>query len=116
MKEKKKLKEVDELKNVFVNDFLTKESLELLKYAKSLKAVGYKFIYTQSGKIIARKDEKSRQVFLKNMDDIDQLLMKSSANVPLRTNGASKGDHDDGDDDEQEEDEDDDNGCYLSPN
>lgn len=39
LKEKKKLRECEDTKSVYVNDFLSKENIELLKHAKSLKSV-----------------------------------------------------------------------------
>lgn len=60
MKEKSKKKQMDNLKMVYVNDFLCKESLELFNHAKALKEVGFKFVYIKGGNVYAKKDEKSR--------------------------------------------------------
>lgn len=110
MQEKSKLKQIDELKETFINDFLCKESLELLNYARSLKAVGFKFVYARSSNIFAKKDEKSRPICLKSMDDVDKLLCKS-AGGKVKRNIVSTVDISDDEDDEdgdEEEDEDDD--------
>lgn len=56
MSGKAKLKQIDELKTVYINDLLSKESLEVFNYAKTLKTVGYKFVYAKDGNIFARKD------------------------------------------------------------
>lgn len=39
MKEKAKLKSIDKFKNVYVNDFLARDSSEIFKHVKSLKAI-----------------------------------------------------------------------------
>lgn len=78
MAEKSKLKQNDTLRNVFINDFLCKESMELLNYAKSVKAVGYKFVFAKGSKVFVKKDEKSHLVFIKSMDDVDKILLRSS--------------------------------------
>lgn len=119
MKEKKKLKEVAEMKSVYVNDFLSKDCLELLNYAKSLKAVGFKFVYAHAGKIFAKKDVNARQILLKELDDVDQLL-KSSVSKTAKVSGRRAGnDNDDDeieDETEDEEEDDDDEDGFLSPN
>lgn len=84
MQKKKNMKAVTDLKNVYVNDFLSKDTLELFKHAKSLKSVGYKIVYIRSGKIFAKKDENSRQLKINNMDDVDRLLLKYSGNASER--------------------------------
>lgn len=75
------MKAINEWKNVYVNDFLSKDTLKIFKHAKSLKSVGYKIVYIRSGKIFAKKDENSRQLKINNMDDVDRLLLKSSGNA-----------------------------------
>ncbi|XP_061402777.1 uncharacterized protein LOC133338626 [Musca vetustissima] len=117
MQEKKKLREQLETKSVYINDFVSKDTMEVFHHAKSLKAVGYKFIYTHGGKVFAKKDEKSKQIRLKSMGDVDDLLKQV----------VSKGKHERklievelSDDDEEEEDSDDeendDEDVFHSPN
>lgn len=79
LKEKKKLRECEDTKSVYVNDFLSKENIELLKHAKSLKSVGYKFIYAQGGYIYAKKEVHLRPMRIRSMDDVDSLLMNAAA-------------------------------------
>lgn len=47
MMAKAKLKECDNTKAVFVNDLLSKETLSLLNYAKTLKPVGYFLVFSR---------------------------------------------------------------------
>ncbi|XP_073820347.1 uncharacterized protein [Musca autumnalis] len=122
MKDKKNLKDDAELKNVFVNDFLTKDTLELLKYAKSLKTLGYKYIYTRDGKIFTRKDTNARSIQLRSLDDVDNILKSVVTKQPvaLRTRSAIAREEeaaisDDDEDDDNDEDDYDDAG-FLSPN
>lgn len=81
---KSKLKKVDEFQNVYINDFLCKETLQLLNYAKSLKSVGFKFIFAKGGSVFAKKDENARQIRLRSMDDIDNILCKQAGGVAER--------------------------------
>lgn len=78
MAEKAKMKDMDDFKKVYVNDFMCKESMEVFNYAKSLKEVGYSFVYTRGGIIFARKDSNSRPFRIKSMDDVDRILLNSS--------------------------------------
>lgn len=103
MKEKKKLNTLEGMKSVFVNDFLSKDSLELFKHAKSLKSVGFTSVFTSGGRIFVKRNVNSRQIRIRNMDDVDQLLLKSTNNriKPVRgTLNEPVLDDDDDDDDE----------------
>ncbi|KAI8119868.1 hypothetical protein CVS40_8785 [Lucilia cuprina] len=113
IKEKRKLREMEEMKNVFVNDFLSKESLEVLKHAKSLKTVGFKYIYTIAGKVFVKQMDGSRQIRVRSMDDVDGLLMKFAAGTSKRTYGRS-GVYDNIDD--EDDDDDKPGACFMSPN
>lgn len=110
MQEKSKMKEIEGLKKVYVNDFLCKETLQLLSYAKSLKSVGFKYVYAKTGNIFAKKDEKSRQIRLNSVEDVDDLLCKSAGGARKRNILAEIENIDDVDD------EDDDDSQFESPN
>lgn len=109
MEEKPKLKDIEELKNVYINDFLCKESMQLFVYAKSLKSVGYKFVFAKGGVIYARKDANSRPIRLRSMDEVDKLLFKSASAVSntRRLAGRKEDSSDECDDDD---------GAFRSPN
>lgn len=78
MAAKSELQKSEETKKTFVNDFLSKETLALFNYAKTLKSVGYKFVYPRNGKIFVKKNEIYRARVLKNEDDVDALLLEAS--------------------------------------
>lgn len=84
MHEKPKMKEIEGLKKVFINDFLCKETLELLNYAKTLRSVGFKYVFAKTGNVFVKKDDKSRQIRLKSVDDVDDMLRKSAGGVRRR--------------------------------
>lgn len=110
MRDKKKLHEIEGMKAVYVNDFLTKENLDLLRHAKSLRAVGFKFVYVQNGKVMAKKQEKAKAIWMKSMDDIDNMLSKMTVGRRLNlSRNAEDGEMVDDDDD------DDDGAGFLSP-
>lgn len=72
------LKTDKSLQNVFINDFLSRDTIELLNHAKSVKAVGYKFVFVRGGKVFIRKNENSRVVGVRSMDEVDKVLLESS--------------------------------------
>lgn len=77
---KSKLKDNEKTKAVYVNDFLSRESLELFNYAKSLKSVGYKFIYTNGNKIYAKMSSITRPRIIRNQEDVDDILLQATTN------------------------------------
>lgn len=107
MSGKAKLKQIDELKTVYINDLLSKESLEVFNYAKTLKTVGYKFVYAKDGNIFARKDEKTRYNKINSMDDVDKMLLSASG-VRNRAAVVRR--------DASDEDDEDENNFFQSPN
>ncbi|XP_075157874.1 uncharacterized protein LOC142231140 [Haematobia irritans] len=111
MKEKKKLSELDDTKKVYVNDFLSKETLNVFKYAKSLKSVGFKFIYTSGGRVFAKKNEESRQMRIRSLEDVDEILKKYAGGI-TKTNVRRSGVYDI--DDEDDEDDDDNDETWIS--
>lgn len=80
MAAKKKLKESDETKSIYVNDYLSKESLELLNYAKTLKTVGYFSVYSYGGKIYAKKSSMNKPRFIRCAEEVDRILIEASTN------------------------------------
>lgn len=115
MQEKSKLKQNEDLKNVFINDFLSKESMELFNYAKSLKQVGFSFVYTRGGNVFVKKDSNSKQICLKSLDGVDKLLCKTAGGAKRKLLPAADNDDNNTDDDDDDE-EDDDDTQFESPN
>lgn len=102
------LKENETFKNVYVNDFLSRETMNLLNHAKTLKTVGYRAVYAVGGKIFVKRSELSKPKFIANEDDVDELLLESTTN---RMRGR-RSQHETADDCEREAGDDD---VYLSP-
>lgn len=111
MKEKKKLRESNETKTVYINDLLSKDNLDLLHHAKTLKAVGFKYIYAQNGHILVKKDGGVKATRIRSMDDIDDILMKAASgeNRHSARPGVVRQLSDKDDDDDEEE-------GFVSPN
>lgn len=80
MSAKPKLNENEETKTVFVNDFLTKETLSLLNYAKALKAVGYRRVYAKESKVFVKKSELSKPKRISSTSEVDELLLQATTN------------------------------------
>ncbi|XP_075157519.1 uncharacterized protein LOC142230776 [Haematobia irritans] len=78
MEKKNKLKDCEELKNVYINDYLSKETQELFNYARSTKSVGYQFVYYKGSNVFVKKHDKSNQILIKTKEDVDKLLKKST--------------------------------------
>ncbi|KAI8118713.1 hypothetical protein CVS40_9708 [Lucilia cuprina] len=98
MNEKAKMKTIDELKSVYVNDFMSRETMEIFNYAKVLKEVGFKFVYARGSKIFAKRDEKAKQNQIRSMDDVDKILMSATGGkriIRSSKNGVSDVDDDD---------------------
>lgn len=74
------LKEDGGENKVFVNDLLSKETLSLLNYAKTLKTVGYLSVYPNHGRIFAKKSAITRPRLIKDEDDVDAILLEASTN------------------------------------
>lgn len=99
---KPKLKDSDTTKSIYINDFLSKESLELLKYARSLKSVGYHAVYSHGGKIYARKSAITRPRIIRDEDDVNKILLEAATNQNRRkiitadvSDGSEDGDEND---------------------
>ena len=75
---KPKLKENKNLSAAFVNDFLTKETLDLLNYVTALKNVGYSFVFARSGRIFYMKSETSRAQVVRCEEDLDKLILSAT--------------------------------------
>lgn len=75
---KPKLKEKEETKKVYVNDYLSRETLNLFKYAKVLKNIGFRSVYTSGSKVFAKRGELSKPRLLKSEADVDNLLSEAA--------------------------------------
>lgn len=80
MEAKLKFKESEKTKTVYVNDFLSKESLELFNYAKTLKTVGYYSVYSNGGRIYAKKSPINKPKIIRSAEDVDRFLIDASTN------------------------------------
>lgn len=78
MMSKTKLKEHNETKNIYVNDYLSKETLGLFNHARSLKAIGFHSIYTNGARVYVKKTEKSKPMLIKDEDDVDNIMAVSA--------------------------------------
>lgn len=76
------LKENEATKTVFVSDFLSRETLGLLNYAKSLKEVGYRAVYAAGGRVFVKRSELSKSRVITNEEDVDNLLLEASVSHP----------------------------------
>ncbi|XP_075163372.1 uncharacterized protein LOC142236006 [Haematobia irritans] len=75
---KSKLNEKDETKSVFIHEYLSRETMALLNYAKSLKNIGYRSVYAKNGRIFVKMSELSRPRQLQNMEEVDELLLQAT--------------------------------------
>lgn len=112
MDAKKKLKEKDNTKMIYVNDFHSKETLNLFYHAKSLKTVGYQQVYAANGKVFCKKTNTSKNILIRSEDDVDRMLLDATTNNQWKRRSmiqvreaADDGDSEDGEDDDN----------YVSP-
>ncbi|CAH1962501.1 unnamed protein product [Acanthoscelides obtectus] len=64
----------EESKRIFVDEELTKETYQLFKHSRQLKGVGYKYVWHREGKILARKNDGSDIIFIRNVNQVNDLL------------------------------------------
>lgn len=81
---KPKLMENELTKKVFVNDYLSRETMSLLNYAKSLKQVGYRSVYVVGGKVFIKRSELSKPKIIRSEEEIDDLLLEAATNKQKR--------------------------------
>lgn len=122
MSAKQKLRQNDETKKVYVNDFLSKETLNLLAYAKSLKTIGYRYIYARDGKVFCKKSELSRQQIVRCPDDVDKMLSDATTSKHwerrsmVRNRQVIVPSSDEEEDEKEDEEEEEEDGAeYVSP-
>lgn len=84
MKSKPKLKEMESMKTVYVNDYLSKEALSLFNYAKTLKTIGYGSVYTTGGRVYAKKSQISKPRYIKSEEDVDAIISEAATLRPKR--------------------------------
>lgn len=82
MSVKPKLKENENTKDVFVNDYLSRETLSLLNYAKALKNVGYRAVYPVGGRVFIKRSELSKPRVIRSEAEVDSLLLEASIKKP----------------------------------
>lgn len=61
-------------RNKAKNDFVCKDTMDIFNHAKSLKSVGFRRVYTSGGNVYVNTDENSRQIQIKSMADVDDIL------------------------------------------
>uniref|UniRef100_A0A336LSS1 CSON003654 protein n=1 Tax=Culicoides sonorensis TaxID=179676 RepID=A0A336LSS1_CULSO len=59
--------------SIYIDEHLTRENHMLYMYARKLKQVGYKFIWTRNGNILVKFDEKSNTNLVETMEQINSL-------------------------------------------
>lgn len=78
MSAKAKLMEKDATKDVYINDFFSKETLKLLNYAKTLKSVGFRRVYAVSGRVMVKKSELSKPKIIRSAEEVDSFLLEGA--------------------------------------
>jgi hypothetical protein len=59
---------------IFISESLTKKNKDLFKETwKRKKELGYKFIWTQSGRIFTKKDVNSAKLHIRNNTDLQNM-------------------------------------------
>lgn len=113
MSSKSKLKEKENTNKVFVYDFLSKETLNLLNHAKSLKAVGYQHVYSRNGKVYCKKSDLAKQQLILCEDDVDNMLLNVTTNKHWKRRSLVMNRDDDNANDSSDDGED--GAAYVSP-
>ena len=59
---------------VYLNEHLTVMNHELLRKAKELRKINYRFVCSKNGNIFARESEESRTLLIKSEEQVDRIL------------------------------------------
>lgn len=86
MSAKPKLKEIESMKSVYVNDFLSKETLELLNYSKAIKKVGYQHVFVKNGRVLYKRSDISKPQVIRSEEDVDTILLNATTTKPWKRN------------------------------
>ncbi|XP_017469382.1 PREDICTED: uncharacterized protein LOC108361293, partial [Rhagoletis zephyria] len=78
MASKSKLKDNPATNSVFINDFLSKETLILFNYAKALKNIGYRSVYVRGGRVMYKRSEISRPQIIRSEEDVKRILLEAT--------------------------------------
>ena len=66
---------------IYINEHLSKLNQNLLQKARSIREVGYKFIWSKIGRIFITENESSRIITIKSHEDVDKLAKIKHGNV-----------------------------------
>lgn len=84
MSAKSKLKENENMSGVYVNDYLSRETLNLFNYAKALKEVGYQHVFARNGRVLYKRSDISRPQVIRSEEDVDKILLNATTNKPYK--------------------------------
>lgn len=59
---------------IYINEHLTVTNAEIFKRARQLRNHGYKYVWTRDCKVLARKTEGSKIIYLHNLDSVEALF------------------------------------------
>lgn len=85
MAAKSKLMEKEETKSIYVNDFLSRETLALLNHARTLNTVGYRRVYVHGGRVFTKRSELSKPKLIRCAEEVDELLLEATTNRSRRS-------------------------------
>lgn len=80
MSSKAKLKENEDTKKIYINNFNSKETMHLYNYAKSLKSIGYQYVFIKNGRVFAKRSDTSNQQLIREEDEVDKILLNATSN------------------------------------
>lgn len=115
MSSKSKLKDNVNTKEVYVHDFHSKETLNLLYYAKSLKSIGFQHIYARNGRVYCKKSDLGKQQLIRCEDEVDQMLLEATTNNHYKRRSLINNREVDGVNRSDDEDDSVDGAAYVSP-
>lgn len=79
-----KLKLNENMNIVLINDFLSKETLNLYNYARALKEVVFSYVYSTNGTVFYKRSEISKSQIVRSEEDLDKILLNSVTGKPLK--------------------------------
>ncbi len=80
------------LQNIFVNEYVSKQTNELFSAARLAKKDGkFQFVWLKEGQVFVRREERSQEVKVKTMKQLEELVREPDiTNLKLRTRSQSR--------------------------
>ena len=78
MSSKPRLKKTKRTNSVYVNNFYSRKTLNLIHYTKSLNSIGYQVDYIKNQRVYSKKSDGTKRKLLNDEEDVDNILLEAT--------------------------------------